>query len=295
MPTPASSTQAATTGLDVARRRKLPGFTLVEMMVVVALIGILAAVVGVSMSGNGQSMSLQNAQRNLVLMMQAAQSAAQKSHTRARFIIFADKNWVPESSPESATVDQKILRFYGIVTAMSDDPTVKTAANVINNAQPYHVWSAVGEGSMLPEGIYFVPSQQSQFALDLPGFAGDTKHNAITDTYSYPNLTTLDEHPGVTTGMMQITFPLQEAIEGTGDWYYFIEFAPDGFYYNTNGNNNIYIGAGVNPTANTVDFLGTGATPSRMFSGLQLRMLGGAEAFRSPDDFMQNSPSGGGN
>jgi type II secretory pathway pseudopilin PulG len=262
------------------------------MMVVVALIGILAAVVGISLNGGGQGMALGNAQRTLLVSIEGARASAQRNHTRARLIVYADKNAVPSSSPTAGTINEKILRFYGIVYAISDDPAVATMAGVIG--QPYKTWVAATEGTMLPDGLYFVPSHPSEFALDLPPFAQDTKRNAISDAFSYPKQTTQDEHPGVTTGLMQISFPLSQSVEGDGDWYYFIEFAPDGFYYNTNGNNNIYIGAAVKPTDSTIDFRGSGQNPSRTFTGVQLRMLGGAAAFRSMDDFSSGGAGGAG-
>jgi len=274
----------------VPPRRGRPAFTLVEMMVVVALIGILAAVVGISLNGGGQGMALGNAQRTLLVTIAGVRASAQRNHTRARLIIFADKNAVPSSSPTAGTVNEKVLRLYGIIYAISDDPAVTTMAGVIG--KPYKTWVAANEGTMLPEGMYFVPSHPSEFALDLPAFAQDTKSNAVSDAYSYPNLTTVDDHPGTTTGLMQISFPLSQSIEGDGDWYYFIEFSPDGFYYNTNGNNNIYIGAAVKPTDSTIDFRGSGENPSRTFTGVQLRMLGGAAAFRSLDDFAGGTKSG---
>ncbi|HTB62815.1 MAG TPA: type II secretion system protein, partial [Opitutales bacterium] len=288
-----SNPQAGPTGLDALRRQR--GFTLVEIMMVVSLIAILAYVVGVSITGGSAGMALGNAQRNLLVMVEAAQSAAQRNHTRARLIIFSDKNWLPGSSPQSGTIDAKILRYYGVISAFSDDPTVKTEAGVLDGkTAPYHVWQAETEGTFLPEDVYFVPSEQSQFALDLPNFAQDTKNNAVTAAYTYPQTPTImDDHPGVTTGVMQLNFPLLQAVDTTGDWYYFIEFAPDGFFYNTNGNNNIYLGQAIHPTESTIDFMGTGATPSLKFTGVQLRMLGGAEAFRSTDDFISTDGSSG--
>lgn len=265
-------------------RRARRAFTMVEMMVVVGLIGILAAIAGFSLNGVGQGNGLRDAQSSLLIAVDAARAAAQRYHTRARLIVFADKNAVPDTSPYSATINPKVLRYYGVIYAISDDPAVPTMAGVIG--KPYQTWVATTDGAMLPDGLYFVPSHPSTFATDLPSFAQDTKSNAISDAYTYPTETTLNDHPGITTGLMQISFPLSQAVEQTGDWYYFIEFAPDGFYYNANGNDNIFVGSAATPTQDTIDFLGSNTPPNLSFTGIQLRMLGGAEGFRSSADFL---------
>jgi len=283
---------------SLAGRHLRQAFTLVELLVVVALIGILAAVVGFSIKGGGQGMALGNAQRNVLSLIQAARAGASIQHTRARLIIYADKNAVADESASATVVNSKILRYYGVIFAESDDPHAPARPNAPNNTQPYLLWTAASNGDYLPSGLYFVPSKSSSFASDVPAFA-TPKTSAVDDSnqdYSigvaangiHGSFSAVDVHAkGITTGIMQINFPLTEAAEGesSADWYYFIEFTPDGFYYNANGNNNILIGAAETTSDSTISFRGSGDNASLLFTGVQLRALGGPAAFRSPDDF----------
>ncbi len=259
-------------------------FTLVEMLVVVALIGILATIVGLGLKGGAQGKSLDAAQRGLMGMIRAAQAAAQLHNTRARMIVFADiQNWQQSTSGGANAVNAKILRFYGVVWAYSDDPNLPTDPET--HTRPYTTWTAFNDGALLPDGIYFVPSKESGFCIDVPSFA--TAHNALSTDFTYTAPTALDDHTGTVTGLMQIYFPLNNPVqEGQGDWWYFIEFAPDGYYYNANNNDNIIIGAGTPlPNGYSMSFRTTGDTPNQMYSGAQMRAIGGAAPVRTSDDF----------
>jgi len=278
-----------------------PAFTLVELMVVVALIGILATVIGFSIEGGGQSMALGNAQRNVMSAIQAARAGATIQHTRARLIIYADKNVVPGEAASSEIINSKILRYYGVIYAESDNPHEPTRGT--EPAKPFVMWTAATNGDYLPNGIYFVPSKSSSYASDVPAFS-TPKTSAVDDSQgdytigqsalgNSPGYAPYDVHStGITTGIMQINFPLTSAQEGdaSAEWYYFIEFAPDGFYYNTNGNNNVIIGTAQPTSDSSISFLGTGANPNLMFTGVQLRALGGPAPFRGPEDFQSAGP-----
>ena len=107
------------------------GFTLLELLVVVALIASLAGGIGLALRQPDESASLQSAQAVLSSLLDAARGRAALSQQNARCAIAADP-------ADSATY----LRFVRVVEQDSTDP-----AN----------WVAEEDGVWLPAGVYVVP------------------------------------------------------------------------------------------------------------------------------------------
>lgn len=116
--------------------RRLAAFTLVEMLAVIAIIGVLGTMIGMALSGSGSSAAtLGNAQRMVSGMFQAARTHAVMKGKETAVIFYKDSD---DSS--------KYLRFVGIV---------------YNDSETGEDWKALNRGSYLPKGIYFIPPGSS--------------------------------------------------------------------------------------------------------------------------------------
>jgi type II secretion system protein H len=265
-----------TASLHASRGAGRRGFTLIELLVVVALIGILAAVLGFSLSGGSQATSLENAQRNVMAMIQAAKANAALEGAPARLIIYADTNSQNASSAESGLVNSKALRYYGIIYGNVDPST----GNVTS-------WTAANEGAYLPSGIYFAPNKISQFATNISMQGWGNPSSIGSSTGTSPNVPR--SH---TIGVMQLTansgglgFPAGNVTGSDGqggiNTYYYIEFEPNGVFSNPN-TANLVISAGNATSDGVVDF-GEINNNNLMLSGVQVRFLGTAP-FTEPAD-----------
>lgn len=115
------------------------GFTLLELLVVIALIGVLVGGMGVALRDPGESLALQAAQGALVSLLNATRARAANTQQNARLVIAAD--------PADAG---SYLRRLQVVW---QDP-----------ANPGG-WLADSGAISLPPGVYVVPSS----ALAVPG------------------------------------------------------------------------------------------------------------------------------
>lgn len=123
------------------RARVRRAFTLVEMLAVIAIIGILGAMIGVAFSGGGSSTAaLGNAQRIVSGIFQAARSHAVMKGVETAVIIYKE-----QEGGGTKTDSEKYLRFFGIV--YRDGAT----------------WRPLNRGTYLPKGVYFVPPDGSVF------------------------------------------------------------------------------------------------------------------------------------
>jgi prepilin-type N-terminal cleavage/methylation domain-containing protein len=117
----------------------IDAFTLLELLVVVALIALLAGGVGLALRQPGESVSLQSAQATLSATLEATRARAALSQQDARCVIAADPS-------DSGTY----LRYFRIVVP---DP-----ANSSN-------WLEDRDGVLLPPGVFVVPPASA----DVPG------------------------------------------------------------------------------------------------------------------------------
>lgn len=113
----------------------LKAFTLVELLVVLAVMGLMMGVIGFSLLGGGGA-ELGASQRELVAMLQKARTKAALAGSATRLIINND--------PEDL---EKFHRYMEIV---------------IEDTNESEQWIVEGEGKFLADGIYFVPQMKSQ-------------------------------------------------------------------------------------------------------------------------------------
>lgn len=125
--------------------RSKQGFTLMELLVVLAVMGVMMGLIGFSLLGGGGN-ELGAAQRELLGLVQKARAQAALTGKETRLIIWND--------PED---EEKYHRYVEIVTEDS------------NNSDN---WLVAGEGAFLTDGIYFVPSEES-YSIQADGWRED--------------------------------------------------------------------------------------------------------------------------
>ncbi len=127
---------------------RAPGFTLTELLVVIALIGILATTVGVALTG-GTGRALKAAQSQVISAINVARISGIKGGA-----LYPGED-TSSTIPVAALIininpnSDGYLRQFGVV------------AGRCNSNYSNFKWRAVGSPMMLPEGIFFVPSNQA--------------------------------------------------------------------------------------------------------------------------------------
>jgi prepilin-type N-terminal cleavage/methylation domain-containing protein len=168
------------------------GFTLVELLVVIALIGVLAAGLGLAISGGGdRGAALQNAQSTINSLLSGTRAQAALSQSEAKLFLNVSSN---------SGVNEGFLREFRI-------------ARLDNSVTPAQ-WVITGDGVVLPKGIAFVPpATVSLTGVTLNSFGGGA--------WDGPRSTALANTPT----------PLRNKLNGseTGDAYHaVIGFSPRG-------------------------------------------------------------------
>ncbi|WOO43386.1 prepilin-type N-terminal cleavage/methylation domain-containing protein [Rubellicoccus peritrichatus] len=143
------------------------GFSMVELLAVIAIISVMAVLIGVALGGGNESVALGNAQRIASSIFQSARSVAVLKQTPTRVIIYGDNG--------SQTDPSKFLRYIGVVY---DDPDTAAVD-----------WVGVNAGTYLPEGVYFMPDSRPSSLVDATGGnmqSSNFNNSSSTDNISFP-------------------------------------------------------------------------------------------------------------
>ncbi len=149
--------------LKQAHRSSRRGFSLIELLAVITIIAIMAAVIGINLKPN-EGASLRAAQASATSMFQAARTVASMRRTEARVIIFK------KGSGEDA--EGKFLRYMGVVYWDDENQT----------------WVPANSGMYLPAGVYYIPNDYSSAGVQ----TGDevstllASETAPTDSMKFP-------------------------------------------------------------------------------------------------------------
>lgn len=111
---------------------------MIELLTVVAIISIMAVLIGVGLGGGNETVSIGNGQRIASSIFQSARSIAVLRQTETRVVIYGSQG--------SNTDPRKFLRYMGVVYKDADS-TSKTFGEFI----------PANQGTYLPEGVFFTP------------------------------------------------------------------------------------------------------------------------------------------
>ena len=178
----------------MARSPSQGGFTLIELMVVLVVVGLLISLVGMNIGGGGERRELTEVTRTLYLRMQAAADEAVltsreigirfEEDNRYRFLTFDRNNaqWTPESHgglpggrlPEWAEIEIDSGVDSGSGTGLGDD-----------------------EAELIPDIVFFSSGEMTPFQIDIWWRKQDEAvHRIHSDGVNGPNWVKPGDEPG---------------------------------------------------------------------------------------------------
>lgn len=121
--------------------RRVGGFTIIELLAVIAIIAVFAGVIGVALTRSGNSTATGSAQRTMSAVLAGARSQALTKQQTVFILVSADAN-----EPETFLRSVRLATSAGEFTAPSGDeiPLVRLT----------------GETIQLSQGVYFVPPRE---------------------------------------------------------------------------------------------------------------------------------------
>lgn len=131
-----------------------PGFTLVEMMAVMAVIAILLSVAAVGIQRIDRGQALTTAISISEASLEEARSAAIGRNTRARLLVHGELN------DDDAQARERYLRYLTVAVYEVD---------LSNPGEDNGTWRVITRGTALPGSVYYSPMQSDDASKNVEG------------------------------------------------------------------------------------------------------------------------------
>ena len=144
-------------------RRHPAAFTLVEMMVVVAIIAIMLAMAGAFFRGGDGSRAIHAAVRELQTLVESARMRALSSGNQTAVLIY--------------NKSEDTSRYLNFVMVVERRPQKSESTSSTNDEDGKWEWVPVGNGSFLSKGAFYWPKEGTAFTEQ---FSGEGEFNLGT-------------------------------------------------------------------------------------------------------------------